>query len=470
MMKRRFLTLALLAALVCQVVIATPHSDHRSENAADDVFTTKGDGTTYSIRTLAEMEETGVLAYAMAVWPPVFEMTKSVTIAEGDKFVMDDAIALQFRENVCLTIEGEADFQLEEGSKFEPAFNQPEVLGASIRIKSSSATEISHCSFSSLGVEVMGEGPVNLDNCYFAIHDGSTAAALYFMSDGAPCRIEFCDFDHCQKAAIGSAANASRPLTISHSHFMYNSAANNNIPQINITAAKPLRIEWCDVTGDPSNTMVGGIGISNFMGYDADITISCCRITNNRYGIGIVGPAAKIMFDSNTLNNNRFETNPMNGGSGISLYDPYQQTEAYIFNNRIKKSLWGVTVIGCKKVNLGWLEQGDDYNPGLNVFEDNGNNGQLYDLYNNSANTVYAQGNTWNVSEQTEELIETVIYHKHDDPSLGEVIYWPAATETGIGTVNGLGLTVHGYYDLQGRKLPVPRKGLNIVNGKKVLR
>jgi hypothetical protein len=254
-------------------------------------------------------------------------------------------------------------------------------------------------------VEVMGEGPVNLDNCYFAIHDGSTAAALYFMSDGAPCRIEFCDFDHCQKAAIGSAANASRPLTISHSHFMYNSAANNNIPQINITAAKPLRIEWCDVTGDPSNTMVGGIGISNFMGYDADITISCCSITNNRYGIGIVGPAAKIMFDSNTLNNNRFETNPMNGGSGISLYDPYQQTEAYIFNNRIKKSLWGVTVIGCKKVNLGWLEQGDDYNPGLNVFEDNGNNGQLYDLYNNSANTVYAQGNTWNVSEQTEELI-----------------------------------------------------------------
>ena len=468
MMKRRFLTLALLAALVCQVVIA-----------ADDAFTTKGDGTTYSIRTLAEMEEAGVLAYAMAVWPPVFEMTKSVTIAEGDKFVMDDAIALQFRENVCLTIEGEADFQLEEGSKFEPAFNQPEVLGTSIRIKSSSTTEMSHCSFSSLGVEVMGDGAVNLDNCYFAIHDGSTAAALYFMSDGAPSVIQYCEFHSCQKAAIGSAANASRPMTISHCTFDRNSATNGNIPQINITAANPLVIDRCTVEGNPENTMVGGIGISNFMSYDADITISNCTVEDNRYGIGLVGPAAKVRIEDCKLLNNRYETNAMNGGSGISLYDPYQLTEAVMTGNHIEGSLWGVTVIGCKKVNLGCLESGDDYNPGENVFEDNGNNGQLYDLYNNSANTIYAQGNTWNVSEQTEEQIETVIYHKHDDPSLGEVIYWPAATETGIGTVNGslfesvalqLGFTVHDCYDLQGRKLPAPQKGLNIVNGKKVLR
>ena len=444
--------------LLCQVI-----------NAADDVFTTKGDGTTYTIQSLAEIEEAGVISYDMAVWPPVYQLSKSITIADGDKFVMDDDIKVEFQKEVCLTIEGEADFQLEHGSTFDSALEQPEKQGSSVRIKSRTATEMKMCHFNYVGVEVMGEGAVNLDNCYFASHDGSTAAALYFMSDGAPCKIEFCDFDHCQKAAIGSAANASRPLTISHSHFMYNSDANNNIPQINITAAKPLVIEWCDVTGNPSNTMVGGIGISNFMGYDADITISCCRITNNRYGIGIVGPAAKIMFDSNTLNNNRFETNPMNGGSGISLYDPYQQTEAYIFNNRIKKSLWGVTVIGCKKVNLGCLEPGDDYNPGLNVFEDNGNNGQLYDLYNNSANTIYAQGNTWNVSEQTEEQIETVIYHKHDDPSLGEVIYWPAATVTAIEAVDGSRPKAPRYYDLQGRKLRAPQKGINIINGKTVL-
>ena len=78
-------------------------------------------------------------------------------------------------------------------------------------------------------------------------------------------------------------------------------------------------------------------------------------------------------------------------------------------------------------LNLGNLEDGDNYNPGGNVFINNGNNGVLYDLYNNSANTVYAQGNTWNVEVQDQESIEGVIYHKNDNSALGEVIFMPAA-------------------------------------------
>ena len=103
----------------------------------------------------------------------------------------------------------------------------------------------------------------------------------------------------------------------------------------------------------------------------------------------------------------------------------------------------------------------------------NGNNGELYDLYNNSANTVYAQGNRWNVSEQTQEQIETVIYHKHDNSSLGEVIYWPAATTTNIGDMSEEERSVEGNcYDLQGRKVTkqLKTKGIYIVNGKKVVR
>lgn len=40
---------------------------------------------------------------------------------------------------------------------------------------------------------------------------------------------------------------------------------------------------------------------------------------------------------------------------------------------------------------------------------------------------------------------------------------------TGINTVNGEGLTVSGYYDLQGRRVAQPAKGIYIVNGKKVV-
>ena len=224
--------------------------------------------------------------------------------------------------------------------------------------------------------------------------------------------------------------------------------------------------------------MVGGIGISNFAGFDADITISNCDIRNNRYGIGLVGPAASIRIKDCTLVNNCYETNPMNGGSGISLYDPYQQTKAVISGNHIEGSLWGVTIIGCKDVNLGCLEEGENYNPGGNVFKDNGNNGELYDLYNNSTLTVYAQNNTWNVSEQTEEQIESVIFHKHDNASLGEVIFMPAANTTGIDLVQRSTNNVQRIYDLQGRKINSQfsilnsqlKKGLYIVNGKKVVR
>jgi hypothetical protein len=160
----------------------------------------------------------------------------------------------------------------------------------------------------------------------------------------------------------------------------------------------------------------------------------------------------------------------MNGGSGISFYDPYLKTQAVISGNHIEGSLWGVTVIGCKDVSLGQPENTDIDSPGGNVFKNNGNGGQLYDLYNNSTLTIYAQNNTWNVTEQTQEQIETVIFHKTDDASLGEVIYWPAASTSSINPSSVLlppsSLTI---YDLNGRPLNVPQKGINIINGKKVV-
>ena len=442
-------------------------------------FTTAGDGKTYNIHTLAGIEGTGIVAWELSEnEPPTYQLSQNITIANGDKFVMDDGIDLLFEKNVTLTIEGEADFNLTNGSSFDSATDYGEPLNAAVRIAGTTTTQFNKCTFYEVGLQLMSEGATNVNRCSFYCHDGSSAAALYFISAGAASTIENCYFEWCAKAAIGSAANASQPLTIKNCTFEMNSAANNNVPQINITAANPLTIEGCAINGNPVNNMVGGIGISNFMSYDADITISNCEIRDNRYGIGLVGPAANIRIKDCTLIDNRYETNPMNGGSGISLYDPYQQTKAVLSGNHIEGSLWGVTIIGCKDVNLGCLEEGENYNPGGNVFVDNGNNDQLYDLYNNSTLTVYAQNNTWNVSEQTKEQIESVIFHKHDNPQLGEVIYMPAANTTGIDFVQRSTNNVQRIYDLQGRKINSQfsilnsqlKKGLYIVNGKKVVR
>ena len=137
----------------------------------------------------------------------------------------------------------------------------------------------------------------------------------------------------------------------------------------------------------------------------------------------------------------------MAGGAGISIYDYGTKPNVTITGNTIEGNLWGITVLGGENVNIGKVDNpdADDYNPGHNTFKNNGNGGALYDLYNNSALTIYAQGNHWSVDEQTAEKIESVIFHKPDDAKLGEVIYTPAWD--GEGSVNEIASEAIRYAD-----------------------
>jgi hypothetical protein len=93
MKNRKTILMVLMAALACQVI------------NAQDVFTTKGDGTTYNIKML-----TGIAGAGIETFPkdegnaamPKYGLTKSITIAEGDKFVMDSCIKLLFARDVHL--------------------------------------------------------------------------------------------------------------------------------------------------------------------------------------------------------------------------------------------------------------------------------------------------------------------------------------------------------------------------------
>ena len=147
-----------------------------------------------------------------------------------------------------------------------------------------------------------------------------------------------------------------------------------------------------------------------------------------------------------------------NGGSGINIYDPYKTQTTTITGNYIENNLWGITIIGGKNVNVGKTEDKDaeDYNPGLNVFLNNGFDGTPYDLYNNSTITVYAQGNYWkSVATQDRESIETVVFHKNDNAALGEVIFMPALDSDPTAIANTT-ITANGtteIYTLNGTKL-----------------
>ena len=150
--------------------------------------------------------------------------------------------------------------------------------------------------------------------------------------------------------------------------------------------------------------MAGGISIADLMGIgDTKILLKNNNIYYNRYGYNQQGYHLSSTIIGNTFDQNKLETNPMNGGSGISIYGMDENNKAYIRNNVITNNHWGITVINAANVDLGTE---DDW--GHNVIHGNGhvyNYGVSYgifDLYNNSAYDITAVGNYWGTIDEQE--------------------------------------------------------------------
>ena len=434
-------------------------------------YTTPGTGTVYSFEALSSIPGSGV-----TLTDGIYVVNGKVTIAENDAFVIDSGAEIRFGDEAELVVNGKADLRAESPTLLGGLSGTTSCYG--MNMQSGEVTEVSNLTFEEVGLRGGSSAGMHVNNCKFLHHNGTTSAALFLGGDGASFEIIGCEFENCQKAAIGGAANYLCPVTIQDCVFRKNSQANGNIPQLNLTGAETITIKNCVVEGDSTLNMVGGIAVANWFGTAGiNVCIEDCEISDNRYGITTMG-VMDVVIKNNQIVNNKFESNPNNGGSGISLYDPYYKQNAVITGNRIERSLWGITVIGCSEVNLGKTTvdtDASDYNPGGNVFIDNGNNGTLYDIYNNSSNTVYAQGNFWNVASQDSVSIETVVYHKNDNPTLGEVIYMPAGDVQGVRDVPGVGNGRDKMYNLLGmpvdEKMAAPQqKQIIISNGRKEVR
>lgn len=401
--------------------------------ALGDNHQTAGNGTTWTFSKLATNAEYGITKSGNT-----FTMTESVEIVSGDRFEIESGIKVMMGDNVQLRISGDADFVAEERVIFTATTPEEKPYGIFIS-NDNAVTNFRNIDFEYSGIKCFGLYGLNVDNCTFKRHNAvSGTSALNLGTNGATFTITNCMFEKCSKSAIGGAANYINPVTIENCIFTENGTANINAPQLNLTTAENVTIRNCKIIGTPKNNMVGGLVVSNLIGLTGNLNtlIENNEIRDNRFGIATYCEQNAVIRN-NTIVNNMYESNPMNGGSGINIYDPYKTQCTVITSNYIEGNLWGITVIGGKDINIGKTADKDaaDYNPGLNVFLNNGNNGVTYDLYNNSDNTVYAQGNFWkSVETQDEENIEKVIFHKNDNPTLGEVIFMPALTEepTGI--------------------------------------
>lgn len=390
-------------------------------------FTTDGLGVEYTFEMLRDLP-----AGIVSGEDGTYTVNASMTLADGDRLVMDGTSALLIADGVRITVLGTLNFTPSEQAVIQPvdATAEPDYL----YFTETGGGTLSNVKLVCFPIRNFGGQPLTIENCelsgvvqnYAAINLGSEALTT----------VRNCTIKDNVREGISGGANIASPLLFENNHLENNSYDSRNRPQINVTVggAGTVDIIGNTVVGPFETTMNGGIAVANMMGISGTnkVLIEGNDVRGCRYGITTNGTMDVRIID-NILVDNKYESNAMNGGSGVSIYNSNGGQKVYMSGNHIEGHLWGITNIGNvsggtgPELNLGNLTEGDDYNPGGNVFINNGNGGVLYDLYNNSPLTVYAQGNTWNVEVQDEESIEKVIFHKKDNASLGEVIFMPPA-------------------------------------------
>ena len=376
-----------------------------------------GNGTTYTIEDLVEVSNGCVM------WidgNQQYRIENDITISAND--ILDVNHSLYFNNNVTLTIKGSIE-AINTDTYYWLAFSGNSGVGGRIRLEDATGPCVfRRCNITELdGIQIIESEAVFTDCHFHTFRCEQQSAAVNCMN----CDPVFtnCEFDNNNGSAISSPANGQTSPQITNCIFDYNVGTNQ--PHINLGPGSQDSIRIVNCTIQWGDNMAGGISIADLMGTgDTKILLKNNDINHNRYGYNQQGYHLSSTIIGNTFDQNNLETNPMNGGSGISIYGMDGNNKAYIRNNTITKNLWGITIINAADVDLGTE---DDW--GHNVIHDNGhlaNYGMDYlyfDLYNNTACDIMAVGNYWGTID--EQVIEEHITHQYDDPSLGLVTYIP---------------------------------------------
>ncbi len=389
-------------------------------------WTSPGNGTTYTLDDLVEIS--GCVSFDPQIF--YYFISGDITISANDKLYInrnDGLIYITFANDYTITIKGSMEAMGQDEEHYLPIG-----MGSGhLRFEDASDPSfLSYCWFGEMnGIQIINSD-VTFDTCRFHyFYSQQQSSAVNCMN----CDPVFtnCEFYSNEGAAIGSPANGQASPQILNCQFTNNVTSNANQPQINLGpgANDTIRIVNCTIEGG-GHDMSGGITIADLMNTgDTKILLKDNVVKNNRYGYNQQGYNLSSVIVGNQFIDNNLETNPMNGGSGISVFGMNENNKAVIRNNMITGNLWGITAINAFDIDLGTE---DDW--GYNQIHDNGNGGVVYDLYNNSANDIMAVGNYWGTTDIQE--IENHITHQNDDPNLGLVNYIPFLEDDNVSESN----------------------------------
>ena len=441
-MKKTFLFLIAIFAIVIDV-----HAQ----------WVSPGDGTTYTMPDLVDVTE-GVVT----VGENGYVINADLTISANDVLKIDDQVVRIDVAEVLVTINGSMVCTNTNRVKF---YGLNETQHFSMRFENATGCNIKKMYFSDgAGIKVI-DSDVTFDDVKFVYftRDYSNAVIDIFNCDPV---IKDCYFMLNHGAAISSPANGQASPQILNCDFDTNVTDDVNTPQINLGPGgnDTIRIVGNEVYTIMAQWYVGGLSIADLMGTgETKVLLKDNIIKEGRYGYNQQGQTISSVIVGNQFIDNYHEDNPMNGGSGISIYGTTVNNKAILRNNVITGNLWGITAIYLHDIDMGTEE---DW--GYNEIHDNGNAGEVYDLYNNSACDIMAVGNNWGTI--IEEEIADHIVDQIDDPSFGLVTFYPYVGSEGIDEIPTENLSKDNlYYTLEGRclgaKLPEGYKGVYILNG-----
>ena len=372
-----------------------------------------GNGTTYTLPDLVNVSNGAVTNTGT-----VFSFNSDITISANDVLKIDNQVTRIDAVGVLITINGSMVCTNAARVGIYGSMNPNQQF--SMRFENATNCELKTLYFSDgCGIKVI-ESDVDFVDCKFVYFTCDYANAVIDFMNCNPL-IEDCYFLRNEGAAISSPANGQGSPRILNNRLEENVTSDINSPQINLGpgAEDTIYIVGNDIDDDYATHRVGGISVADLMGTGSTkVLVKDNVVKNGRYGYNQQGLTISSVIERNQFIDNHFEDNPMNGGSGISIYGMNENNKAVLRGNIITGNLWGITAINAFDIDLGTEE---DW--GYNQIYDNGNGGVIYDLYNNSACDIMAVGNNWGTSHASE--IEEHIVHQYDNPSYGLVSYIP---------------------------------------------
>lgn len=354
-----------------------------------------------------------------------------VVTMEGDSYYFNENITISTTDTLHINNDGILIINSEklwtiEGVLLTYPTNQFEIknpLGEAnfqgIRFDNSSASRLNNLMITGCGGIKLVDSHMEIVASTFSNfgQEYSTGAINLYQSNPL---IRDCSFLSNAGPAIASGANSDSSPKIIHNILNANVTSNSNTPQINLgtsNAIESIIIDSNQVIG--AYEMAGGIAVATLAGGNANATITNNEISNNRYGIAMIGNDINSIISNNTIVGNNIQGDPMLGGSGLNFYGGLTNT-SIVSNNTISDNLWGITIQSSAQPNFG---DGSEQSPGENIITDNQNNFQIYGLYNNTPNEIMAINNYWGTTDL--EVAETYIVHEVDDATLGLVHFDP---------------------------------------------